>query len=421
MLLKRYKKTIIILSFIGVILNTLISATSSNAQSFEQAYLGALETDKRLNSAISRFKASKFGVEEAYSERHPKFEGASNYDIVSEDNIRTRTFELTFNQPLYKFGYYNDLVKASKKNRDYVKNLINVLKQQIFDETAIVYTRILLNERLLEIELEREKDLKDQYEAIENEVVAGVKDEHQLDLINSYIAQAKVDKIKAENEIAKSHVQFKRITGITATQLDRDTIESYMQRLPDSEEETIVLARAFSPSLSSLKLDYERQNQELEKQKGVDLPSIDMYTRYQYGVSSGSDRDNVYFGFRLSLPIHRGGLSTNRNSKIDAEIEANEYNQTFDEKVALEEVVATWFDYKNGLREIELLNQATESSLERIEKLEQVLSADLQNLANFLEAKARYYDVYKSLIYTEYEQIVKGSKLLRGIGFAKLQ
>jgi len=322
--------------------------------SLDDAIKYALENNHNLASSRISVAAAIKGAEVAWRDRLPKINleasgswQANNFHSystqVADGNDLHRFLGFSLTQPLYDFGYRNNLIDVEKARVSVEQQAVYIAEQQLVAEVINAYyiynlklgeLQIRQNELLFAQELHRQSLI--QYEA-------GTVP--HLDIIRALakVEDALANCIDAEAALVNAAAHFRSLLGADK----RFTPEPLSAPLIDIGPEPVDLDEAIGIALAN--------RPELRMQRGIIMkgelagslklnrPVIDAEFGAQYSVpASSGGTDNYQYGIRLRWPVYSGGKD--RAAKKQAELEVQSLKQDIiDLETQIElEVTTAW-------------------------------------------------------------------------------
>ncbi|WP_320034039.1 TolC family protein [Halarcobacter sp.] len=244
-----------------------------------------------------------------------------NTDISKDkDNTTTKTFSLSYNQDIFRFGAISNIIDMAQIQEEYSLLDLDITFDNYINE---IYTNVL-NAKLTDLNIEKQKFslkneeinlniLKEEYKAGETDVTT--------------LNDAIMDKNALEEEIiSQENSKYQYLRDLRKyTNLDYDKIDIPNLKIKDLDT---YLKESKDVKLASL-------NQELKKyihkiNKSDYLPKVSFNTNYSYDFSEEtiSDEKSYNYGLSVSIPFSFSSLNSIESSQVNYLLAKKELEQT---------------------------------------------------------------------------------------------
>ena len=242
-------------------------------------------------------------------------------------------------------------------------------------------------------------------------------------------AQARHDlaysqEIAAQNDLEVKKQALRQIIGNVPSSLSRIS-SGFVPQLPtpNSMEAWVEQSAAASPQIKAAQMAYEVATQEVTKNRGGHLPTLDAVASYAEagqgaGIQGGVGFDSTtrYIGLQLAVPIYQGGLV---NSKVRESL-ANQEKARQDLENARRTVAqntrAAFLGVTSGVAQIKALEAALVSSQSSLDSTKLGQEVGVRTQVDVLNAQQQLISTRRDHAQAVYGYAVNGLKLKAAAG-----
>ena len=328
MIVKSIWTCLLVLCLLGTLSASAEEPTEPSKLTLEQALIMALQNSPTLEDYLSRYRESKYAVDEAYAAAYPNLDFSATYSRVEPpiffpggpvinppDNYN---FQLTLRQAIFTFGRlrWSTLSKklAVKGAEENYRAQIHDLIQRI----AILYHQALLDQEEVVIAVEALKAQEEALRTAEALYKNGVSARFDVLRERTAVSQARQELLTAETERSISRANLFSELGLTGREpleleSEKDPSE-FISDLKKAREQALVQR----PELRSLQWAIRSAEAQVKYIKALDRPQFELQNqtvnRNATGFSPGTQNTTSLV---LSIPLFDGGLDKARRKQAE--------------------------------------------------------------------------------------------------------
>ncbi len=410
----------------------------AHATDLLQALQAARQYDTVFLSSIHARQADKEKREQGKSLLLPKLNLGASYSHLWDAAEYGGTALQDYNKDGNNYGYqlslsmpvYDAQASASADQTGYQADLVELVysqaEQDLILRVARAYFDYAIAQEKLTSVLANKKSVEEQLKITKKSFDLGF-----VTINDYYEAMASFDKILsdeiyAQNDIKIASNAFRKITGLSASDLRSLSEQMVPEKLAqDSQAYWKEIAYKNNQSIRIQKYQLEIASREIDKHRLKASPKLELYADYsQYwddqdiSLSGGDDKlESRVVGLRMSIPLYSGG---NRSSRLRETVEREFFHKerlesayrevdqsTYQAVLNLNASVANYFALEQLVQSTyKLLDASKVSRKAGLRTTADVLRADQQwHAAKFAVSAARYNYLYNKLVL---ESIVGG-------------
>ena len=242
-------------------------------------------------------------------------------------------------------------------------------------------------------------------------------------------AQARHDlaysqEIAAQNDLEVKKQALRQIIGNVPSSLSRISSGFVPQMpTPNSMEAWVEQSAAASPQIKAAQMAYEVATQEVTKNRGGHLPTLDAVASYAEagqgaGIQGGVGFDSTtrYIGLQLAVPIYQGGLV---NSKVRESLAIQEKARQDLEnarRTVAQNTRAAFLGVTSGVAQIKALEAALVSSQSSLDSTKLGQEVGVRTQVDVLNAQQQLISTRRDHAQAVYGYAVNGLKLKAAAG-----
>jgi len=347
----------------------------SFAFDFRDCYLRALEQDPVLGAASFSRKAAQEKRNQAKARFFPTITGDIDWNnswldqtaytrflTTGDSNYPTQSYVAQIVQPLFHYDAFMEMSQANiLVNRSNFE--FESARQNMIVRVGEAYFGVLAAMDNLKNTEAEEAAIKLHYEVADGKYKYGLIPVNELQDARARIAAVLANKVQAQREVDSAVQVLMEIIGTPLTDFNPMRENVVLNPEPEDAEKWVSMGIEKSTALQAKRLESEEAKKEIERQKSMHYPNIDLYGKYNRTDTAGSIyldgggylQNSSAIGAKMNIPIFSGGMTT---AKVRESV-AN-YNKLLQD-VKKEE--------RNIVRQVRDSHQGMKSSAIRIEVL----------------------------------------------------
>ena len=415
----RHSQLIILLIFL---LQTAIPSSLS-AMDLMEAYTGAKKSDPLFGSYVYEHEAARTLSKQGRSSLLPKIQivgSTSRYEFdtapAAYQNYNGYSSGINLRQPIF------NLPKFYEYRQYNIRETIGDLKfasaeQDLILRVAEAYFNGMAARQLLELIDTEKKAVSEQLEQAKRMFRAGV-----ATITDVHDAEARYDLILSKEVENKYNLEIKiqalkRIVGIEPDGLSF-LKEDTPLRVPEPEslEGWIEIGKKHNPILKSYAYKVDNNKEELKKNKGQRLPTVDLVAGYSWTntISEYVKTQTIAYrsiGIQVNIPVFSGGYISAKVEESQATFEQTkkEYENALLDDV--QKLTEAFLGLKGSIVKIDSLLTAIRSASISLASNKKGLIAGVRTIVDVLNAERELEDVRGKLIQARYDYIMNMVKL----------
>lgn len=386
----------------------------SQLPSLPALFARALDNDAKLMRQRYELEATREERPLARSQLLPQISANGGYLWQDSTNIQTRPDEfnsertatrpgefddyywgLQLQQPLFSLERWRKLSVADAQISAAEVQLA-VVERDLALSVSEAYVQAYLASQRLGLLTSQEESLKLQVRQASRAYDLGVGNRVDLLEAQSRLDQAIADAVEAENELDNALSELERLTGVRPS----------MRGLAVGELADVALQREWGKPATwiertgqNLDVQLAREEQNATKadtstRRAGYYPELNLNLSYSDRESDDPLRvsEDYTATVEMSVPIYRGGYTNASVRQGEARIKAGQAAVDNERNLAVQEVRTRLRSLNGGIRRLEALSQAIESSQLFLNAAERGEQLGLRDLVDVLDARASLYD-----------------------------
>lgn len=404
--------------------NNLVAA----APSLIDVYHLAKEHDATLAQSQAKYEADKQVIVTARSPFLPQIKADGTYGITDSSmnlgDVTTQNISIVVNQSLYNhenIARYNQ-AQYKLQQSSYV---MQSAKQDLILRVVEIYFSVLLAQEDMELAIAQKKADKTQWQRAETSAELGLSSKTDVLQAKSIYDLSRAELISTKNNLDIAYERLIMLTGQSLGELKTVALDIV---LPRNKLNIYQLeAKAKLNNLTVLRLEQSANiaSQEIEVQKSGHWFNVGIQANYTKTVFSGynqasagrfNDKNDLYIGAYISLPIYSGGRVSSQVSEARAHLRSNHAGlRNAREQAGLDARVQVR-NIKKGLALVDALREAVKSNDAFLEAAEEGNRVGLKSLLEVLSARTNKFKAHRNLTESLHGVILSSLKLEAAVG-----
>ena len=425
-------------------LTLLFISTVFTADDLLSIYNEALERDPEFNSKKADLKISKEFRNQSISALLPRLNlsASTNWNEYYQERIlqndyNTFTYNLNFNQPLFRLDSWFTSRQAQKNYRA-AEAQFAYQQQNLMIRVTRAYFNVLSARSLFKTRGANERTLENQFEEINDKFEAGAASRIELAEAKAALNRAISDRVLAEGNVDIAFEELNAIVGREVKLISplKDDFKSVVDLEGVSEEVEKGIENNFLISEAESRL--EAAESKTRARTSNFLPKIDLNananrrTSKQYtfdGVDSDLDlpffipeeTENRSFSVQFSMPLFTSGLNSSQRRQAMLEEVRTEEQLLLIQRNITQRIRSLYTSLKTGQLNIESLEASYESSEDALEATRLGYELKARNLVDLLRAERNFFDAQNRLSQAKYDFIIRSLEFKQATGSLKPQ
>ena len=382
--------------------------------SLPELFVRALENDAELSSQRFEVEATREEISLARSQLLPQVSATGGYLWQDSTNIQTveeidrfgntrrpgeideQYWQLQLQQPLFSLERWRGMDVANAQVSAAELQLA-VVEQDLALQVTEAYVQAYLAAQRLGLLESQQESLDLQVRQASRAFDLGIGNRVDLLEAQSRLDQEFSDAVEAENELDNALSELERLTGTLPAFRDVATLGELanLEIKRDFGSQDTWLERT-GQNLNVLLARREREITEADTstRRAGYYPEVNLNLSYSDRVSDDELRESEDYraSVEVSVPIYRGGYTNASVRQGELRIKAGQAAVDNEQNLAVQEVRTRLRSLNGGLRRLEALTQAIESSDLFLEAAVRGEQLGLRDLVDVLDARASLYD-----------------------------
>jgi len=425
-------------------LTLIFISTVFTADDLLSIYNEALERDPEFNSKKADLKISKEFRNQSISALLPRLNlsASTNWNEYYQERIlqndyNTFTYNLNFNQPLFRLDSWFTSRQAQKNYRA-AEAQFAYQQQNLMIRVTRAYFNVLSARSLFKTRSANERTLENQFEEINDKFEAGAASRIELAEAKAALNRAISDRVLAEGNVDIAFEELNAIVGREVKLISplKDDFKSVVNLEGVSDEVEKGIENNFLISEAESRL--EAAESKTRSRTSNFLPKIDLNananrrTSKQYtfdGVDSDLDlpffipeeTENRSFSVQFSMPLFTSGLNSSQRRQAMLEEVRTEEQLLLIQRNVTQRIRSLYTSLKTGQLNIESLEASYESSEDALEATRLGYELKARNLVDLLRAERNFFDAQNRLSQAKYDFIIRSLEFKQATGSLKPQ
>ena len=398
---------------------------SAHGQTLEEALGIAYKGNPTLLAKRAELRATDEGVPQAISEWRPSLtaassggrtENTSSSRTESKSNFNPHSASVTLSQSLYSGGKTTAAIGSAENTVLAGRAALLGVEQRVLMDAVKAYVNVYRSLAVLDLRINNEAVLKRQLEATTDRFEVGEITRTDVYQAQARLAKTTADRIQAEGDLVTSRATYQNVIGEAPVSLNSPTMEL---NLPSSGEETIKLALAQNPDVTSAEFNERASQNNINKVKGELLPSLDLSGTASRSLNASglkTSLETYSAKVTLSVPLYKSGSVYSRlrsarqtASKRLREIDAARRNAT-------ETATRAWQTLQTSRARIVSINVQIRASEVALEGVQREASVGSRTVLDVLDAEQELLDAKVSIVTAQRDETIARFELKSAIG-----
>lgn len=342
--------------------------------------------------------------------------------------VTRHNYSVNVSQPLFDVSKYADFMRgqalAKMADVEFAR-----AQQKLISDVSSAYFEVLYQREVLQASRAAMKVYGRQLAQAKAALELGEGLRMDVDEAQANYDRASSDQIAVTNALDVANINFHRLTGLDAGQID--TISESCAARPPSQDLKTLLMRSDADNLDIRYATFQvaQTQADVTAAYGSQLPVVNLQAGYGGNWSRGEDENvwdsvfgttsktrNTTIGVVVSVPIFNGGgqMSRAREAAYNR-VQAKDLLEDARRR-AQQDTRAAWLDITNGIALLKAQHQAVNSAENKVKSTEYGREMGLRSGLDELNARQRYYDVIRELADARYNLLKSRIKLLSVTG-----
>jgi outer membrane protein len=303
-----------------IVLAGMPSAVS--AQTLESALAAAYANNPGLGAVRASLRATDEQVPQALGNWRPEVEVSSDIsraDTFNDtrtgkaDQMRTpRGLELNVTQSLFR-GFRTQAATREARNTVLAARArLLSTEQDVLLEAATAFMDVVRDQAVVEININNEKFLKRQLEAVNDRFEVGELTRTDVSQAEARLAGATAERIQAKGDLEASRAAYRKVIGEEPGTLVQPKSSG---GLPASKEDAISRAIEYHPDVIAAAFDIRAAKDNMAEIRGELLPTVELsgtLSRKFESAGNSSRVDEKSIKATLTIPLYQQGVVNSR-------------------------------------------------------------------------------------------------------------
>ena len=408
------------------------AARPGQADTFQEALAQAYRSNPLLHAARAQLHAVDEQVPQALSNWRPsmlaipetgkKYEESTYTYATRGANLTPWNIRTTIRQNLYNGGQTVAAVKRAEAEVQASRVRLLATEQQILFEAGAVYSDVVRDRAVLELNKNSERVLTRQLEVTRERFATGEVTRTDVAQAESRLSRTIAERVAAQGRLDNSHAAYQNIIGNPPGSL-RPT--SPLDDLPGSLDEAIATARMSSPEVIAARFAVRAAAATIDKIRGQLLPSLDLEASLGRRESASSTEIRNFateISARLTIPLYQQGAVSSqvREAKHIHRQRVLELDAAV--RKAIQEATQAWKNLMSARARIAAFRaeiQAASVALDGVVQEEQQVGS--RTILDVLDAEQELLDARSNLAMATRNEIVASLELRQVVGTLTVQ
>ncbi|MCM7773450.1 TolC family outer membrane protein [Enterobacter asburiae] len=417
-----------------IMICVLLACKSANAATLLEAINAAGEWNSEYQAKKNAQLAGQEKWDQGLAGLLPTVQLDGNYTQQDQPSasyaakVTRHNYSVNVSQPLFDVSKYADFMRgqalAKMADVEFAR-----AQQKLISDVSSAYFEVLYQREVLQASRAAMKVYGRQLAQAKAALELGEGLRMDVDEALANYDRASSDQIAVTNALDVANINFHRLTGLDAEQID--TISESCAARPPSQDLKTLLMRSDADNLDIRYATFQvaQTQADVTAAYGSQLPVVNLQAGYGGNWSRGEDENvwdsvfgttsktrNTTIGVVVSVPIFNGGgqMSRAREAAYNRE-QAKDLLEDARSR-AQQDTRAAWLDITNGIALLKAQHQAVNSAENKVKSTEYGREMGLRSGLDELNARQRYYDVIRELADARYNLLKSRIKLLSVTG-----
>ena len=398
-----------------------LAAPSRAEVALSTALAKVYEENPTLLAARARRRAVDEGLPIARATRRPRAALSSSIDFGRTEsnrgsqNLRTSRNALGVEQPLYTGGEARARIDRAEELIRAERARLEAVEQAIFLDAIEAFTRVLRDQRVLELALLNESRLAAQLDGVQRRYRFGELTQTDVAQAETRYARGIGDREAAAGALEAAGAAFRRVIGDPPGKLADATLPADLPRQLDEvlalvDEHPLVRAAWFG--VAAARYDIDTALSALE-------PRLTLRGDASYVDDPGGRADwqsDLSVGARLSVPLYQGGGEYARIRQTRQALTEERFNLQAARRDLEEEIAAAWQALLTARARLVALSRQVEAAALALDGVRQEARLGARTVLDVLDAEQELFEAEVAATSAERDAVVAGYRIKAGMG-----
>ncbi|MGC2854057.1 TolC family outer membrane protein [Novispirillum sp. DQ9] len=404
----------------------LLGAAPAGAMTLEEALAAAYVGNPQLQAQRAAVRATDEQVPQALSGWRPQVglngsvgrawvDGNTPVPGTSIERDPTQA-SATITQPVFRGFRTVNGVEAAENAVLSARSQLTSAEQQILLNAVEIYSGVLRDEAVVELNANNEQVLRRQLGATRDRFQVGEITRTDVSQAESRVSGARASRISAESQLMSSRATFQRIVGVPPEGL---TPPTQLPQLPASLEQTVALALENQPDVLAAQYAARAADDTIDVVKGELLPEVSLQASHGRGWETQAPQsrlNSTQITANVTVPLYESGAvySRVREAKQVASQRRIQVEQA--QVTAREAAVQAWETLVAARAEIESRQAQVDAASTALEGVQREAQVGARTVLDVLDAEQELLDANVNLVRARHNERVAAFRLLSATG-----
>ena len=339
-----------------------------------------------------------------------------------EKRYNSHGYGVTLVQPLFReqnWAMYNESELQVAISEEQFK----AAQQDIILRTAQAYFDVLIAQDTVQLTAAQKDAIAQQLEQAKRNFEVGT-----ATITDTYEAQARYDLILAQELAAANNLEVKRRdlqqlinADVPALNVLGDAFKLVSPEPADAEK-WVETAQHNNVQVRVAEAAYQLADEEVARNRGGHLPTIDLVANYSKNTSNGSsfgvgsDVRSTSVGVQLNMPLFQGGATQSKWREADASREKARQDLENARRSVAVQTRQAYLGVVSGIAQVQALEQALKSSESLLSASKLGQEVGVRTSLDVLNAQQQMYSTRRDLYQAKYNYLVSQLRLKAAAG-----
>ncbi|MEW5902937.1 MAG: TolC family outer membrane protein [Pseudomonadota bacterium] len=339
-----------------------------------------------------------------------------------EKRYNSHGYGVTLVQPLFReqnWAMYNESELQVAISEEQFK----AAQQDIILRTAQAYFDVLIAQDTVQLTAAQKDAIAQQLEQAKRNFEVGT-----ATITDTYEAQARYDLILAQELAAANNLEVKRRdlqqlinADVPALNVLGDAFKLVSPEPADAEK-WVETAQHNNVQVRMAEAAYQLADEEVARNRGGHLPTIDLVANYSKNTSNGSsfgvgsDVRSTSVGVQLNMPLFQGGATQSKWREADAGREKARQDLENARRSVAVQTRQAYLGVVSGIAQVQALEQALKSSESLLSASKLGQEVGVRTSLDVLNAQQQMYATRRDLYQAKYNYLVSQLRLKAAAG-----
>ncbi|HUK60379.1 MAG TPA: TolC family outer membrane protein [Stellaceae bacterium] len=413
----------------SAILALLAGARGANAETLEEAFVSAYNTNPQLLAERANVSAVDEGVPQALAGWRPtvQFTGSAGWEQFENtpptppaapphETDQPKTADVNITQPIYQGGGTVAKTAAAEQQVEAERARYTALEGTIFFSTVQSYFDVLRDQATVNLNINNEQVLRRQLEATEDQFRVGSLTRTDVAQAEARLAAARASRQQAEGTLASDRANFARFVGHVPQNLVRPELHPV---LPLTREEALAVAATKNPNVLAAVFTEQAARSTVVATRAQLLPSLNLVTdlnRGQETITNGRETTTGSVVFRVTMPLYEGGQIYSQTRQAEEKV-AQSIGLTDDARnAAVQGATQAWETIQSARASAYSLQSTISADQVALEGVRQEQQVGARTILDVLNQQQELFSDEVSLVQAQHDLAVAEFNLAQQIG-----